>query len=179
MKDQDEFVLFLQILFVKSNLSEGLVLVIPRGFRCPYTRTYMIGKEMIVRFEYSCVVEVHRSKRVQAFEFQLEMVARSKIGSADMDFAPEKPILLRDPLDFMLIPALIGMRYLLSLHQLEVNLGGELRASGPSWAHHLLRQGSLIGFPLFVLPTDRLDPDMTCHDGECGRDGTEAVLWFD
>jgi hypothetical protein len=139
----------------------------------------MVGEEMIVRFEYLVTVEIHRSKRVQAFEFQLEMVARLKIGSADMDFAPEKPMLLRDPLNSMLVPALIGMRYLLSFHQLEVNLGGELRAGGPPWADHFLRQGSLIGFPLFVLPTDRLDPDMTCHDGECGRDGTEAVLWFD
>jgi hypothetical protein len=138
VKDQDEFVLFLQILFLKSDLSEGPILVITCGFRCPVTRTYIRGKELIVRFEYPCAVEVHRSKRVQAFEFQLEMVARSKIGSADMDFAPEKPMLLRDPLDFMLIPPLIGMRYLLSLHQLEVNLGGELRASGPSWADHLL-----------------------------------------
>lgn len=126
MKDQDEFVLFLQILFVKNDLSEGPVLVIPFGSRCPVTRTYMVGEELIVRFEYLFAVKVHRSKRVQAFEFQLEMVARLKIGSADMDFAPEKPMLLRDPLDFTLIPALIGMRYLLSFYQLEVNLGGEL-----------------------------------------------------
>lgn len=54
----------------------------------------MVGEEMIVRFEYLVTVEIHRSKRVQAFEFQLEMVARLKIGSADMDFAPEKPMLL-------------------------------------------------------------------------------------